>query len=163
MKIQAAAYGYGGLIFLADSVSDADVTGLLVHLSESGIAHIAKRDNGIDREIDLTHQEGYAGNLFIASQDSGSRIRSATKLTLMPYLGRLREPKLITGEIKGEIPIREILRQYDFLVIEAIDENSMKDYNRRFSDLEGPLVRVQPHQDQERSIAIGHSWPGLLD
>ncbi len=157
MKIQAAAYGCERLTFLADSASDADLTSLLAHLSKGGLANQSKRDNEAYREIDLTTQGRYAGGLIIAQQVRG--IQDKTKLTLMPYLNRLREPKFVTGEIEGECPIREILRQYDFLMVEAIDQQSMIDYNTRFYDLaKRPYVRVQSQQDQEMSVAIGHSW-----
>jgi len=157
MEIQAASYGYGRLIFLADSVSDSDLTGLLDHLSKGGLANQSKRNNGNYHEIDLTNQGRYAGELIVAPQVRG--IQDKTKLTLMPYLGRLREPKFIAGEVGGENAIKELLGQYDFLVIEAIDQQSMIDYNTRFSDLaKRPSVRVQPQQDQEMSVAIGHSW-----
>lgn len=158
MKIKAAAYGCERLIFLADSVNDTDVSGLLANLSKSGVAHVIKRDNGIHSEISLTNKEKYAGNLFIASKEGSSKIRSMTKLTLMPYIRRLIEPKFIIGEIIGERPIRKVLRQYNFSIIEAIDKENMADYSARFSDLKGIVVRVQPQQDQEMSITIGYSW-----
>lgn len=157
MKIQAAAYGCERLIFLADSVSDSDLISLLCHLSKGGLANQSKRDNDAYREIDLTNQGRYAGGLIVAPQVKG--IQDKTKLTLMPYLGRLREPKFMAGEVGGEDAIRGILGQYDFLMIEAIDQQSMIDYNTRFSDLaKRPCIRVQPQQDQEMSVAIGHSW-----
>lgn len=157
MRIQAAAYGCERLIFLADSVSDLDLTGLLDTFSKDGLANQSKRDNDAYREIDLTNQGRYAGGLVVAPQIKG--IQDKTKLTLMPYLGRLREPKFMAGEVGGENAIRGILGQYDFLVIEAIDQQSMIDYNKRFLDLtRRSPIRVQPQQDQEMSVATGHSW-----
>ncbi len=163
MKIQAAAYGCEHLVFLADSASDADVAGLLALLSKSGITHNVKRDAKAYQEVDLKNQETYAGNLVISSQEGILEIEGKTKLTLMPYLRRLRQPKFISGEINGEHPIREVLGQYDFLVIEAIDQQAMTDYKARFSDIAGPVIRVQPQRDQEMSVAIGRSWLELAD
>ncbi|MBR9704879.1 hypothetical protein GOV12_05685 [Candidatus Pacearchaeota archaeon] len=132
MEIRAAAYGCERLIFLADSVSCDDEKGLAEYVSGGGSFHVSEQISGIENSV---------------------------RLTLMPYMNRLENPKFITGEVVGEDLIRKVLMEYDILVIEAIDEDSMIDYNERFSDLERrPPIRVQPEQHQQASAEIGRSW-----
>lgn len=157
MRIQAAAYGFEHLTFLADSVDNEDVSGLLSCLSKGGVTPGEKSDNENHQRIYLANQGTFAGNLVIASDKGFRAIESHTKLTLVPYLGKLRTPKFITGEIMGERPIREFLERYDVLVIEAIDIEAIRDYNARFSDIKEQIIRLQPQRDQDYSAAFGRA------